>query len=58
MSFINVPNIIIIISDYICARVCLYINIVCPDGMIRGMYPCLLLVAICVLCYWLSLFHL
>ena len=44
-----------IVSDYICARVHLYTTGICADGTIKDMCVCLLLVATCVVCYWLDI---
>ena len=46
------------LSGYICTREHLYTIAICTDGMSMDMCSCLLLVAICVLCYWLGIFHL
>ena len=47
---------VIMISDIRCTGVHLYTIVICTDGIIIGMCPCLLLVPICVVYHRLGIF--
>ena len=47
---------VIMKSEYICTSVYFCIITLCVDGMIMNICMCLLSVAICVVCYWFTVF--
>ena len=47
----------IIISHYLHTRVHLYTIVICTDGAIKEIFPCLLLVVTCAVCLWMALYH-
>ena len=47
----------IMIFNYICTTMHLYTIVMCTDDAIMNMYLCMLLVATCVVCYWLGMFY-
>ena len=44
---------VIMKSDALCTSVCLYTILICTDGMVVYVCPCILLTTACAVDYWL-----